>query len=738
MYNESFPTELKIWKYEIERLAGQFGLSLPPIVYTLVSMDEMSEIIAYHGFPTIPHHWRYGQESIISKKQHKYGLGRVYELVVGTRPMYGYLMDSNHSSDQKAVMAHVCGHGDMFKNNVFNTLMNPDMMNIFANDAMRYEEHCLLYEEETVKKFYDWVLSLELLIDQNALLIRREPKPLSEEKRKKKLEERSQVRRIEPREELPFYMDDFLNPEEWIEEQREKTKSLLDEEAKIERGTKVPAKPMKDVLLFLVRHAHLQDWQRDIILMVRRHLYYHTGIMRTKFMHEGWSALWEERILNEPHMLMGKCDLSVFAEHMAMVQHKSPMNPYKLAYDLWKDIEYRWNTGRHGEIWEKCDIQDIRANWDEFIVFKNILCENSEDNKFLQIKWQEFLAFKNALKEGKLGYPKEFFVRNFFTSEILIPAWVDYKHAEERCYRFKEMLKNIERFEEDMDDLMEEIKRESDKKSVLTEEEIRFEARRTLYYTHPDREELYFWTIPEVKRQITYYEKLLAFRENFTSGKVNIPHFHVPETWFSYADRFPGGIEIGIGIRKMFEVREYCDDWMFMDEFFTKEFCEANKYFLVKQKSVWDWRQYPASEQKHWVFETRAFERILAQLLFRFTNFNSPIITIEDGNLNDNNELLLLHHHNGVDLDWWSKDEMYVKDVLENLFKIWGSEKDVHIETIKTERPQDRPWWFSWYENQETQGGDPQELNGKRVRFTFGKRGFRETNLGSVQYKSPF
>ena len=215
-----FPTELKRSKYEVERIARRLGLSFPQIIYTLVTMEEMSEVVAYGGYPVVPHHWRHGQESIMGKKQHKYGLGRVYEIVALTRPMYGYLMDSNPYITQASVMAHVCGHGDMFANNIYNQLLDPEILNIFANDAMQYDEYCRTYGTETVKQFVDRVLSCERLIDQDALHIRRRPKPLTEEEQQRKVEERWQVRRIKSSEDLPYYMEEFLNPPEWIEAQR--------------------------------------------------------------------------------------------------------------------------------------------------------------------------------------------------------------------------------------------------------------------------------------------------------------------------------------------------------------------------------------------------------------------------------------------------------------------------------------------------------------------------------------
>ena len=42
----------------------------------------------------------------------------------------------------------------------------------------------------------------------------------------------------------------------------------------------------------------------------------------------------------------------------------SAMNPYKIGLEVWLDIEERWNKGRHGLDWERCEDHERRASWD--------------------------------------------------------------------------------------------------------------------------------------------------------------------------------------------------------------------------------------------------------------------------------------------------------------------------------------------------------------------------------------
>jgi stage V sporulation protein R len=74
-------------------------------------------------------------------KSYAYGLHRIYEMVINTDPCYAYLLISNQLVDQKLVMAHVCGHVDFFKNNLWFAHTNRKMLDEMANHATRVRRH---------------------------------------------------------------------------------------------------------------------------------------------------------------------------------------------------------------------------------------------------------------------------------------------------------------------------------------------------------------------------------------------------------------------------------------------------------------------------------------------------------------------------------------------------------------------------------------------------------------------
>jgi len=128
--------------------------------------------------------------------------------------------------------------------------------------------------------------------------------------------------------------------------------------------------------------------------------------------------------------------------------------------------------------------------------------------------------------------------------------------------------------------------------------------------------------------------------------------------------------QLGLGRKKIFEVRRIHNDITFIDTFLTPEFCVQHNMF-----------SYAYQEQAgQYVIESREFEKIKQRLLFSLTNFGKPWIYVVDGNFRNRGELLLLHKHNGVEL---RLDQ--AADTLANIQFIWG--RPVHLQTLVDGKP---------------------------------------------------
>jgi stage V sporulation protein R len=98
--------------------------------------------------------------------------------------------------------------------------------------------------------------------------------------------------------------------------------------------------------------------------MVREESYYFAPQAQTKIMNEGWASYWHEKIMTQK--ALDSSELIDFADHHSSTLATQPgqLNPYKLGYELYHDIERRWNKCQFGREYEECDDYDEKAKWD--------------------------------------------------------------------------------------------------------------------------------------------------------------------------------------------------------------------------------------------------------------------------------------------------------------------------------------------------------------------------------------
>ncbi|MFZ0391158.1 MAG: SpoVR family protein, partial [Calditrichia bacterium] len=164
---------------EIEKYARDYGLDFFPTIFEIVDYDTMNQLAAYGGFPVRYPHWRFGMEYDQLAKGYRYGLQKIYEMVINTNPTYAYLMNVNSLTDQKLVMAHVFAHSDFFKNNFYFSHTNRKMIDEMANHATHIKRYIDKHGVEAVESFIDTCLTLENLIDYHSPYIQRDSKQVT-------------------------------------------------------------------------------------------------------------------------------------------------------------------------------------------------------------------------------------------------------------------------------------------------------------------------------------------------------------------------------------------------------------------------------------------------------------------------------------------------------------------------------------------------------------------------------
>jgi stage V sporulation protein R len=337
---------------EIARIARGYGLDFFDTIFEVVDFDQMNEVASYGGFPNRFPHWQFGMEYERVSKGYRYGLQKIYELVINNDPCYAYLLECNDVVDQKMVIAHVFAHSDFFKNNVWFSQTNRKMVDEMANHGSRVRRYVEKFGLETVERFLDKCLSVEELIDHHSPFIARRGNGRGGADESCRGDGGVKKLKSKP------YMDRYINPQTYIEGQKEALKERR------RKKNRLPEDPEKDVLLFLIEHAQLSRWQRDLLSIVREESYYFAPQGQTKIMNEGWATFWHSRIMTRDVLTDGEV-IDYADRHSGTVSARpGQLNPYSLGLALFRDIEERWDKGRFGPEYEECEDLAARRTWD--------------------------------------------------------------------------------------------------------------------------------------------------------------------------------------------------------------------------------------------------------------------------------------------------------------------------------------------------------------------------------------
>ena len=304
---------------EITEIATGFGLDFYPMRYEMCPADIIYTFGAY-GMPTRFTHWSFGKQFHKMKLQYDLGLSQIYELVINSNPCYAFLLDTNSLIQNKLIIAHVLAHCDFFKNNVRFSNTRKDMVESMTATAERIADYEMIHGKEEVERFLDAVLAIQEHVDPTM------------HQRKQSSEEENQygeeIIRKTPYDDL-WVLDDK-------EPKQKKTKP---------KHAKFPLEQEKDILLFILEHSReLEEWQRDILTMMREEMLYFWPQLETKIMNEGWASYWHQKILRE--MDLTSDETIEFASLNANVVQpsKTRINPYYLGLKIFEDIERRYNN----------------------------------------------------------------------------------------------------------------------------------------------------------------------------------------------------------------------------------------------------------------------------------------------------------------------------------------------------------------------------------------------------------
>ena len=355
------PKELKELIPVVLQKCRDWGLDFYPTVVQLLTYDEISEIAAYGGFPVRYPHWTFGMEYEELQRGYEFGMHKIYEMVINTNPCYIFNLSSNTLLDHLLVVAHATGHNDFFKNNVYFSATDTNMINKMANHGTRIRNYMARWGKEKVTAFLDLVLRLVTLVDGADAWKEKEAKDKNiSDKRHYNYPRRLNVDKDR------MYMEPFLNTEDFKKRQRDNVKEL-----DIADDIEVFKEPTRNILAYLRDNAPLKLWQADILSMIYEEAMYFYPQRQTKVINEGWASMVDSVILAEQGLasLGQKGDdhgIVEYAMHKAgVLGGKYSVNPYRLGYYLLKDIRERWDKGQFGPEWDDCKNIHEKEKWDK-------------------------------------------------------------------------------------------------------------------------------------------------------------------------------------------------------------------------------------------------------------------------------------------------------------------------------------------------------------------------------------
>ncbi|NSL51967.1 SpoVR family protein [Calidifontibacillus erzurumensis] len=308
---------------EITEIAKGFGLDFYPMRYEICPADIIYTFGSY-GMPTRFSHWSFGKQFHKMKLHYDLGLSKIYELVINSNPCYAFLLNTNSLIQNKLIVAHVLAHCDFFKNNIRFSNTKRDMVESMAATAERIKRYELQYGRYEVEKFLDAVLAIQEHIDPSLL---RPKLSWTIEDTFVEIDDDEQVKRT------PY--DDL-----W---------SLDDRNTKKERPKRkekrFPPQPEKDLLLFIEEYSReLDEWQRDILTMMREEMLYFWPQLETKIMNEGWASYWHARIIRELDLTSDEAIEFAKLNASVVQPSRTSINPYYLGLKIFEDIEERYNN----------------------------------------------------------------------------------------------------------------------------------------------------------------------------------------------------------------------------------------------------------------------------------------------------------------------------------------------------------------------------------------------------------
>ncbi|MBK1696459.1 SpoVR family protein [Rhodovibrio salinarum] len=324
----------------IEEIAlGELGLDLYPTRLEVITSEQMLDAYASVGMPVMYSHWSFGKRFAQQETLYRKGLQSLaLEIVINANPSLCYIMEENTMATQATVIAHAAmGHNHFFKHNqTFKRWTDADSILEDLRYARRLVAECEEYHgQQAVERILD---AAHALSAQGVDRDRRGDRPDLAAERRRAHQQRHAEREA---------TDDL-----WLRTVPKPAGGQVHEpeDEQLEAQRRALGLPEENLLYFLEAHAPLlENWQRDLLQMVRELAAYFEPQRQTKMMNEGCATWTHYQIMNRLRD-QGRIDEGTMLEFLHLHAHViaqpsfddrgfSGMNPYALGFAMMQDIE---------------------------------------------------------------------------------------------------------------------------------------------------------------------------------------------------------------------------------------------------------------------------------------------------------------------------------------------------------------------------------------------------------------
>jgi stage V sporulation protein R len=353
----------------------------------------MTEIAVY-GLPVRMPHWSFGVRYIHQLVRQSMGHSKIFEVMFPGDPCRAFLMDGNSLAENALVTAHVLGHADFAKNNQlfarFHAMAGGNIVETAAAHAHRIQLAIEAHGVERVESVLDAALALESHVAIDGELHRaRYPEFVSKK-------ERNRPTAFQQRfEQLPG-----------------NAAVAVPELGPIRAA--VPPHPEYDLLWFIANYApELEQWERDIFLMVRAESLYFYPVFACQIMNEGWASYWHARLLREADFLPQPLYLSALKAHSDVVrpfasgeQTALALNPYHLGFVLWERIIEKCGLERAREVRRDEDDFGFVRNWldEELAEEANLFVYEMRPGDEIRVASKDIATIREAILAPKFNF----------------------------------------------------------------------------------------------------------------------------------------------------------------------------------------------------------------------------------------------------------------------------------------------------------------------------------------------